>query len=90
VWALVKRYWDGSVTNALVALALRKLSPSNHEVRFNTLRGFYYKLQSTPSLGQPFTDEPGVATLAYDASLARTNTTSGAQKYYRARSSLVP
>jgi hypothetical protein len=86
----VKRYWDGSVTNTPVTLAVRQLNPNDHEIRFNTLRGFYYKLESTRILGHAFTDEPGGSTLAYEGWLARTNATTGSQKYYRATTSLAP
>ncbi len=90
VWALAKTYWDGSVTNTPVTLALRELNPGTNEIRFNTLRGFYYKLQSTTDLNVPFTDEPGGATLAHDSSQATTNSPSGSGKFYRAVSTLGP
>ncbi len=84
VWSLAKTYFDGSVTNTPIALALRKINADANEVRFNTLRGFHYKMQSTPDLAIPFTDEPGGSTLAFNASIARTNAPSGTQKYFRA------
>jgi hypothetical protein len=90
VWALARTYWDASCTNAPVNLALQKLNAGNNEVRFNTLRGFYYKVQSTTDLGVPFTDEPGNATLAFEGSIARTNATAGPQKFYRSVISLAP
>jgi len=82
VWALAKRYFDGSVTNTPTTLAVRTLNSGNHEVRCDTLRGFYYKLQSTVNLTEPYADEGG-ASLAYNSYLAKTNATTGPQKYYR-------
>ncbi len=90
VWALARTYWDGSVTNAPVTLALRKVDANNDEVRHNTLRGFYYKLQSTTNLSAAFTDEPGGPRLALEGSLVTTNSSSSSQKFYRAASSLAP
>jgi hypothetical protein len=90
VWALAQRYWDGSVTNAPMTLALRELGLGTNEIRFNTLRGFYCTLQSTSDLTAPFADEPGSATLALDNSVALTNTIAGPQKFYRASMSPAP
>jgi hypothetical protein len=90
VWALAKRYWDGSVTNTQVTLALRKLGAGTNELSFNCLRCIYYKLQSTTNLSVPFSDEPGGSKLALDAYLAITNSTTAPQKFYRTVSSLGP
>ena len=60
------------------------------ELRWNTLRGMYYQVQSTTSLDQPFTNEPGGATLAYDAYMARTNPVSGTAKFFRVLAALTP
>jgi len=89
-WSLAKRYWDGSVTNVPVTVALRKLNSSTNEVQCTTLRGLYYRIQSTTNLNDAFVDEPGGATLAFEESLRRTNSISGQQKYYRAAASLTP
>ncbi|HXJ61134.1 MAG TPA: vanadium-dependent haloperoxidase [Verrucomicrobiae bacterium] len=90
VWALVKKYWDGSVTNTPITLAVRKLNSSNHEVRFNTLRGLYYKLQSKTDFSSPFADNGGGLTQTMDTVVIRTNATAGAQEFYRAVSSPTP
>jgi hypothetical protein len=90
VWELVRKYFDGSVINTPMKLALQKVDANNDEVRFNTLRGFYYKLQSTTNLSVAFTDEPGGTSLALEGWLVRTNTRSGPQKFYRAACLLAP
>jgi hypothetical protein len=90
VWELAHKYFDGSVVNTPITLALQKMDASQDEVRHNTLRGFYYKLQSTTNLNTAFTDEPGGNQLALDGSRVTTNTAAGPQKFYRAASSLNP
>ena len=89
-WSLVQKYFDGSVTSAPIALAMRRLNSSQCEVRCETLRGFQYRLQSTTNLSEPFVDEPGGASLALDSSLFRTNAAAGGQKFYRAVRVLAP
>ncbi len=90
VWALARTYWDGSVTNTPITLVMRKLDAAASEIRFNTLRGFYCKVQSTTDLTVPFADELGGATLALDSSITLTNTITGSQKFYRAAMSSAP
>ena len=72
------------------ALTLGGSTPDAHVLRFNTVRGLYYKLQSTPLLGQPFADEPGGFTQAFDASVLRHDNASGPARFYRVLSSLTP
>ena len=72
------------------ALVMRKLDAAASEIRFNTLRGFYCKVQSTTDLTVPFADELGGATLALDSSITLTNTITGSQKFYRAAMSSAP
>jgi hypothetical protein len=87
---LARKYWDGSVTNTPMSLAIQSLNPSTHEVRFNALRGLYYKLQSKTDINAPFTDDGGGPIQAMDGSIARTNDFSGTQKFYRAVCLPVP
>jgi hypothetical protein len=90
VWAVARQYFDGSITNAPMTLAVNPIGSGNVQIRCNTLRGFYYKLQSTTNLSVPFTDEPGGSTLALDAWLFTTNSSSVPQKFYRVARSLSP
>lgn len=90
VWAVARKYFDGSVLNTPVTLALRSLPGGTNELRFNTVRGLYYKVQSTTNLTLAFSDEPGGAIRAYDNPIARTNAATGAQKFYRTETSLTP
>ncbi|PAW87329.1 MAG: hypothetical protein B9S33_06450 [Pedosphaera sp. Tous-C6FEB] len=90
VWALARKYFDGSVTNSPSLLSIQTLNSSQLEVRANTLRGFYYQPQSTLDLRQPFTNDPGGFTQALDSSLARTNDLSSPSKFYRFLSRPTP
>jgi hypothetical protein len=90
VWVLVQKYWDGSVTNTPMTLAVRKLNADTHELRLNTLRGLYYKFQSTSDLTNSFVDDEGGFTRAMDSSIVRTNSSSGPQRFYQAVSSAAP
>src|SRR5262249_5014070 len=69
VWALARQYFDGSIVNTPVSLALRSLNPRQCELRFNALRGFVYQLQSTIDLNLPFTSEPPGLIQATDSSI---------------------
>jgi hypothetical protein len=89
-WEVARRYFDGSITNAPLNVALRTLASGEGEVRFNTIRAMYYKLQATTSLGAPFVDVPGGTLQAFDSSLAVTNAFGGDGKFYRAVRTLTP
>ena len=90
VWALAEKYFDGSVAKTPVAMAMRSLNPTQCELRFNTLRGFYYKLQSTPDLSQSFADDPAGFTRAFDSSLFRVESAAGPRRFYRVITALEP
>ena len=90
VWALAQKYFDGSITNLPVMLSVRRLNTVTHEVRFNTLRGFFYKLQTAPDLNSPFSDDPAGLKQALDSSSARTNSLSGASRFYRVERAFGP
>lgn len=89
VWALARRYFDGSVTNTPITIT--RLNSGEHEVRYDAIRGFHYNLQSTPDLTQPFANEgPGISQPFDALSVARTNSSSGPAKFYRAVSRSTP
>ncbi len=89
VWALVKRYFDGSVTNTPISIA--RLNPTQYEVRYTALRGFHYDLRSSLNSTQAFTNEPPGTSQPFDSlSVARTNSFSDAMKFYRAVSRSTP
>ncbi len=89
VWALAQKYWNGSVVNPPVTLT--KLNPSEVEVRYHAPRGFYYDLQTTPDMNQPFAAEPPGTSTPFDAvTVIRTNSLSGPAKFYRAMGRSTP
>jgi hypothetical protein len=90
VWALVHRFFDGSVTDHPIQLTLREAGLNQCEIRINTLRGFYYQLQSTPDLSLPFVSMPGQPIQAMDSSASWIDGTDGSAKFYRVVSSLEP
>ena len=66
------------------------MNPDQTEIRYNTLRGLYYKLQSTADLSQAFTNEPGLFEQAFDSLIVRTDSVAGPQKFYRVVTALTP
>ena len=82
-WALAQKYFDGSVTNTPIALTIRETNPAACELRFSTLRGFYYQLQSATDLSQAFTNEPGGSIQALDTSMTRTDNVAVPGKFFR-------
>lgn len=89
-WALARKYFDGSITNAPMIVATRKLNSTQAELRFDTPRGFYHQVQSTMDLNLPFTNEPVASVLSLDTTILSTNSIAGSQKYFRVMRSLVP
>ncbi len=90
VWEAARKYFDGSITSAPTTLTIRRLNPGTSEVRYNTLRAMYYKLQGTTNLGEPFVDVPGGTVQALNSSLAVTNNLTTGDTFYRAVRSLTP
>jgi hypothetical protein len=90
VWALARQYFDGSIARVPITLEVAQTTAGTRQLRLNVLRGFYYKVQSTADLTQPFTDEPGSPALAYDTALTITNSVAGAARFYRAACLLGP
>jgi hypothetical protein len=56
VWELVQKYFDGSIAQQPVALNIQTTPQGQQEIRFNSVRGFQYQLQSTPDLDVPFSN----------------------------------
>jgi len=90
VWALASKYFDGSVTTTPITVTMQSPGAGSVQIRCNTLRGMYYKLQSTTDLSVPFTDEPGGTTLATEGWMTVTNPVASTQKFYRVACSLHP
>lgn len=89
-WELARRFFDGSVINSTVTLSTRKLDANNTELRYNAVRGLYYKVHSAANVDGPYTDGGTASQVALEASVASTNAPAGGQKFFRVSASLTP
>lgn len=89
-WALARKFFDGSVATSPIHLTARKLDGNNLEVRFDAVRGIYYKLLTSEHAEGPFANGGAAGQVALEASIASTNTLSDSQKFYRVSGSLTP
>jgi hypothetical protein len=90
VWALARKYFDGSVASEPTSMAIRRIGAGQTEVRCATVRGLYYKLQSTSDLSLPFKDDPTGFARAVDSQLVRTSSSPATATFYRVISSPTP
>ena len=90
VWALARQYFDGSIMQTPTRLTLQPLAAGACEIQFNTLRGFFYELQYTTNLSQPFADDPAGFVQATNSSMVCTDSPPGPGKFYRVVWGLVP
>lgn len=90
VWALAQRYFDGSIGDTPFAVTIRPVDALENELRCNTLRGLYYKLQSTSDLSLPFQDDPAGFVRAMDSSSFHYEAVDGPRKFYRFVRALQP
>jgi hypothetical protein len=89
-WALVQKYFDGSIIDSPVNLAARNLNGGNMEIRFNAVRGLYYKVLTAMNASGPYSDGGNPGQLAFEASIASTNSLSAPQQFFRVSASLAP
>jgi hypothetical protein len=89
-WALARNFFDGSVINSEINLAAHKLDNNNMELRFNAVRGLYYKVLSSANVNGPFDNGGAAGQVALEASITSTNSLSETQKFFRVSASLAP
>jgi hypothetical protein len=89
-WALVRRFFDGSVANSEITLSTRKLDGNNVELRYNAVRGLYYSIKSASNATGPYTDSEAAGQVALEASIGSTNSVAGPHRFFRVSSSLAP
>jgi hypothetical protein len=89
-WALAQKFFDGSVINSDIRLSARQLDSNNVELRFNAVRGLYYKVLSSDTPQGPYTNNGSPGQVALEASIATTNSLSGPSKFFRVSGSLAP
>lgn len=83
VWELARKYLDGSIARQSISLALQASTNGPRQVRFNTVRGFRYTLQSTPDLSTPFADVDPTLLRAEDTTTIRRDFSDAPQSFYR-------
>jgi len=89
-WALAQKFFDGSVVNPAINLATRRLDGDKVELRFNTVRGLYYRVQTAPQVAGPYADGGQPGQLAFETLFVSTNACTDPQQYFRVSASLVP
>jgi hypothetical protein len=90
VWALVQKFFNGTVVDSPVNLTTRKLDGNNMELRFNAVRGLYYKVLSSATVDGTYSNGGSPGQVALEASIASTNSLSDTRKFFRVSGSLVP
>lgn len=89
-WSLASQYFDGSIANSPYAVTIRQVNTTQCELTCETVRGFYYKLQSTTDLTQPFVDDPAGFVHCLESPAVVTQTISPPRKFYRYVRALAP
>lgn len=89
-WNLSKKFFDGNVLNSEIAVGTRKVGEGQVEVKFNTVRSLYYKLQTAAEVGGPYADASTNSMMALESFAASTNAIEGSQKFFRVKASLNP
>jgi len=89
-WALAQKFFDGSVANTPIHLTVQKLDGNNAEIRYNAVRGLYYKVLSAENVEGPYTNGGAPGVLALEASIPTTTDFSGPSKFISVSSSLAP
>jgi hypothetical protein len=90
VWALARQYFDGSIFRAPATLQVVQVAAGTAQLQFDTVRGLFYKIQSTSDLNLPFTDEPAPAVLSFNTAMSTTNSGAADHRFYRAACLLQP
>ena len=90
VWGLAQKFFNGSVINSDISLTTSKLNGNNMELRFNAVRGLYYKVLTSTNVAGPYSNGGSPGQVALEASIASTNAMNEVQKFFRVSASLAP
>ncbi len=90
VWALARRYFDGSIKQSGFSATIYKVDDSQSRVQCEAIRGFHYKLQTTTDMTQPFVDDPAGFVQCTDSPLIRIESTNSGTKFFRYVRILTP
>jgi hypothetical protein len=89
-WELALKFFNGSVINSEINLTTRKLDSSHMELRFNAVRGLYYKVHTSANVDGPYSDGGSAGQVALEASMASTNSLGDGQRFFRVSPALAP
>lgn len=90
-WVAAQKYFSGALLRPHVALDVDSTDSNQITVSYGTQRGWFYKLQSAPSLNGPYTDVSTEGFVrALNASSRFTTSTDAGQSYFRVQSSEQP
>jgi hypothetical protein len=78
------------VVDSPVRLTTRALDGNNLELRFNAVRGLFYKVQTAANADGPYTDDGSAGQVALESSIATTSALTDPQKFFRVSASLSP
>ena len=87
---MARLYFTDTLAQTPFALTIQPLNADSYMLRFDTLHGFFYKLQSTPDLLQSFADDPAGFIQAVDTSMVVTDSVVIASKFYRVLRAATP
>jgi hypothetical protein len=90
VWTLAQSFFDGSVANSAPHLAARNLGNDDMELRFNAVRGLFYKMHTAGNVDGPYIDDGNPGQLALETWITGTNSMSGPRGFFKVSPSLVP
>ncbi len=88
-WALAQTYYNGSIANTPMTLVMHPVNAGHRELQLNTVRGFYYALQSSTNLNTPFGPVPGGFIQALDTTMLFEDYSPDSQKFFQAVTSLA-
>lgn len=89
-WELARKFFDGSVVHSEVHIATRRLGGDKVELRFNAVRGLYYRIENASKVEGPYRDDGSAGRLALEATIASTNSLGDVQKFFRVTASPAP
>jgi hypothetical protein len=82
-WVLARSYFDGSITNTPVHLAIGSTTGGDCQIQFNAVRGFRYELQCGSDLVETFPQTTIPLPIATGTRVFLTNTFAGSRQFFR-------
>ena len=89
-WEMARHYFDGSVATQPVLATLEPGGAGRSHLRFGTIRGLYYQVESASDLNGPFTPITDIPVQAVDGVTHQELATSQSQRWFRVTSTLSP